>query len=66
MPTSKRDLIKRKHVAIVNALDRSMGWTLELRDQFAEPHPDYAEGYQAILVMLAQAREFTEKMKSFI
>lgn len=66
MATSKRDLIKRKHTAIYNALERAMGWTLDLQIQFQEPHPDYAKGYGQILIMIGQAQAFIEKMKGFI
>lgn len=66
MPTSRRDGLKRKHTAIENALDRCLGWTVELHDLFKEPHPDYAKGYEQIGVMLMQAKEFVAKMKTFI
>lgn len=66
MPTSKRDYIKRKHNAIDNALARSQGWLQELHDQFLAHHPDYAEGYECIAVMVEQARQAVLKMKSFI
>lgn len=66
MPTSKRDLVKRKHTAISNALTRCIGWTQDLLGQFADPHPDYAEGYANILIMLEQTRIFIERMKDHI
>lgn len=66
MPTSKRDSIKRKHQAISNALVRCEDWTLELYNMFLIPHPAYAEGYNNILVMLEQTREFVEVMRGHV
>jgi hypothetical protein len=65
-PTSKRDAIKRKHKAIDNALIRCQEWTLELYNMFLIPHPDYAEGYNNILVMLEQTRAFVKSMKKHV
>lgn len=66
MPSSRRDMLKKKHDAILNALDRCIGWSLELYSLFKPDHPDYAEGYSNILVMLHQLKEFVGKMKGFI
>lgn len=66
MPSSRRDKLKRKHTAIAKAILRCQGWTLELHELFKEPHPDYAEGYNTILIMLEQTLAFINKMKSFI
>ena len=66
MPSSKRDLIKRKHVAISNALTRALGWTIELSCQFEKPHPEYSLGYDSIGVMIDQARASIDKMKEYI
>jgi len=66
MPTSKRDLIKRKHTAIENALDRSMVWTQELHDMFLEYHPEYSKGYLNIFIALDQVKTFITEMKGFI
>ena len=66
MPSSKRDLIKRKHTAIHNAIERAMGWSLELMLEFQEPHPDYARGYEQILITLKNAQDFIDRMKGFI
>lgn len=66
MPTSKRDLIKRKHTAIQKALVRSQGWLQELSVMFEEHHPEYSTGYMNIWVILDQAHDFVTKMKGFI
>lgn len=66
MSTSKRDAIKRKHKAAHNSVSQAMEYVLELKEMFQEPHPKYAEGYQNILVLLDQAREFISVMKGYI
>lgn len=66
MPTSKRDIMKRKHTAITNALEKAIVWALELKGIYQQHHPDYAVGYDTIAQMIEQARGATEKMKSFI
>ncbi len=66
MATSKRDLIKRKHTAIHNSLTRALGWSIELSNQFKEHHPDYAQGYNSIALMIDQTRDFIDKMKAHI
>lgn len=66
MPKTKRDQIKNRHDQILNHLETAMGYADELHDAYLAAHPDYAEGYASICLMLAQAHEFVEKMKSFI
>lgn len=66
MPRSKRDNIKLKHDQIMGRLEKDIEDLSELHDMFSGPHPDYAKGYKNIIMMLAQAHEFVEKMKSFI
>lgn len=66
MPKTTRDLIKRRHDQIQTHLDRSIAYLSELYAQFLEHHPDYSEGYENIIMMLMQAKEFVEKMKSFV
>lgn len=66
MPSSKRDLLKRKHGAIENALLRAMGWTEELFLQFEPVHPEYAKGYANIHIMIEMARDSIVKMKGHI
>ena len=66
MPRSKRDHIKLKHDQTMKALEKAIAYVAELHDMFSGPHPDYAKGYENILVILATAHEFVEKMKGFI
>lgn len=66
MGTSKRDLIKRKHTAIANSLTRALEWTAGLAEQFEKHHPDYAEGYRSIYVIINMAYENIIKMRDRI
>jgi hypothetical protein len=66
MPKTTRDKIKNRHDQILTHLETAMGYADELHDMYEEAHPDYAEGYANICLMLAQVHEFTETMKSFI
>ena len=66
MPRSKRDHIKLKHDQTMKALEKAIAYVAELHDMFSGPHPNYAKGYENILVILATAHEFVEKMKGFI
>lgn len=66
MPKTKRDQIKMRHDQILLHLETAMGYADELHDLYLEAHPDYADGYANICLMLAQVHEFVEKMKSFV
>ena len=66
MPRSKRDHIKLKHNQTLKALEKAIAYLAELHDMFSGPHPEYAKGYENIIVIVAQAHEFVEKMKGFI
>ena len=66
MPRSKRDHIKLKHEQTLKALEKAIAYVAELHDMFSGPHPDYAKGYENIIIILAQAHGFVEKMKGFI
>ena len=66
MPRSTRDTIKLRHDQTLKALEKAITYVAELHDMFSGPHPDYAVGYENILVILATAHEFVEKMKGFI
>lgn len=66
MPSSKRDRIKRKHTAAINALVDAQKFLGQLYDMFLPVHPKYAEGYQAIATMIQHEIELVEQMKSFI
>ena len=66
MPRSTRDTIKLRHDQTLKALEKAIAYVAELHDMFAIPHPEYTKGYENIIIILAQAHEFVEKMKSFI
>jgi len=66
MPRTKRQEVLRRHDQVLDHIEKAVGYTAELHDQFAPVHPEYAEGYKNILYMLAQGHEFMEKMKSFV
>lgn len=66
MPRSKRDDIKLKHNQVLNHIETAIEYLSLLHDMFSAPHPDYAQGYENIIMVLAQAHEFVEKMKGFI
>jgi len=66
MPRTKRQDILLRHDQILGAIEKAVTYLSELHDMFSGPHPEYAKGYEAILMMLAQAHEFVEKMRGFI
>ena len=66
MPRSKRGEIKLKHDQTLRALEKAIARMSELHDMFSGPHPTYAKGYENIIIILAQAHGFVEKMKGFI
>ena len=66
MPRTKRQEILLKHDQILKAIEKAIEYLSLLHDMFSGPHPDYAEGYKNIIMMLAQAHEFVEKMKGFV
>ena len=66
MPRSTRDTIKLRHDQTLKALEKAIAYVAELHDMFSGPHPEYAKGYENIIVILATAHEFVEKMKGFI
>lgn len=66
MPRNKRGNIKLRHDQTVTALEKALSYMTELYEMFLEPHPDYAEGYANICMMLCQTIEFVKKMKEFI
>lgn len=66
MPRNRRGDLKLKHDQIMNHIETAMAYTSELHNLFLEPHPDHAEGYANICVVLAQAHEFVSMMKRFI
>lgn len=66
MPRTKRQNVLLRHEQILGALEKAIEYLAELHDMFSEPHPEYAKGYKNILMMLAQAHEFVEKMKEFV
>lgn len=55
-----------RHDQIMSALEKAMTHLAELHDMFSGPHPEYAKGYENIIMMLAQAHDFVEKMRGFI
>ncbi|TEU17335.1 MAG: hypothetical protein E3J21_08615 [Anaerolineales bacterium] len=66
MPRNKRGDIKLKHDQTITHLETALRYQTELYNLFLEPHPDYAEGYGNICMMLVQVLEFVKKMKGFI
>ena len=66
MPRSKRDEIKLKHNQAMKAIEKAIAHLAKLHDMFNTVHPEYAKGYENIIIILAQAHEFVEKMRSFI
>lgn len=66
MPTSKRGQLKRKHDQAVNGLIRAAAYLADLHKIYNEHHPDRAEGYEAILMIVLQAIEFIEKMRQHV
>ena len=66
MPRTKRQNVLLRHDQTLAAIEKAITYLAELQDMFAPVHPEYATGYENILMMLAQAHEFVEKMKGFI
>lgn len=66
MPRNKRQNIKLRHDQAMNSIEKAMKYVAELHDMFSGPHPEHAKGYENIIVILAQAHEFTQKMRGFI
>jgi len=66
MPRTKRQEILLRHDQILNALEKTLGYLADLHDQFAPVHPEYAKGYENIIMILAQAHEFVEKIRDFV
>lgn len=66
MPRNKRGNIKLKHDQTVTHLETALRYQTELHTMFQEPHPEYAEGYANICMMICQTLEFVKKMKEFI
>lgn len=66
MPRTRRQEILLRHDQILGALEKAMEYVAELHDAFSVHHPEYSDGYANILVILATAHEFTEKMKGFV
>lgn len=66
MPRTKRQNIILRHDQIMDAITKAITYLAELHDMFSGPHPEYSDGYENIIVMLAQAHAFVEKMKSFV
>jgi len=50
----------------MKAIEKATGYIDDLHNTFIEVHPEYSKGYANILIMLATAHEFVEKMKSFV
>ena len=66
MPRTKRQNVLLRHDQTLSAIEKAIGYLAELHDMFSGPHPDYAKGYENIIMILGQAHEFMEKMKGFI
>ena len=66
MPRTKRQNVLLRHAQTLAAIEKAIDYLAELHDMFAPVHPEYAKGYENIIVILAQAHEFVEKMKGFI
>jgi predicted AAA+ superfamily ATPase len=66
MPRTKRQEILRRHDQVLGMLEKCVEYLAVLHDMFADPHPEYAKGYENILYMAAQMHEFVEKMKSYV
>lgn len=66
MPRTKRQNIILRHDQIMDAITKAITYLAELHDMFSDVHPEYSDGYENIIMMLAQAHAFVEKMKSFI
>lgn len=66
MPRTKRQNILLRHDQTLAALEKSLDYLAELHDTFKPVHPEYAKGYECILVMLAQAHDFVATMKGHV
>lgn len=66
MPRSKRQNTLLRHDQVINHLKKALIYTNELEEMFRPHHPEYSEGYANICLMIAQALEFMEKMRSFV
>ena len=66
MPRSKRQDVLLRHDQVINHLKKAFSYTNELEEVFREHHPEYSEGYANICMMIVQALEFMEKMRSFV
>jgi hypothetical protein len=55
-----------RHDQTLAALEKAVVYLAELHDMFKPVHPQYAEGYRNILIMLAQAHEFVATMKGHV
>lgn len=66
MPRTKRQNILLRHDQTLAALEKAITYLDELHKQFKPVHPQYAVGYESILIMLSQAHEFVEEMKGHV
>jgi len=66
MPRTKRQNILLRHDQILGALEKALEYLAELHDMFAPVHPEYAKGYENLIMMLAQTHEFVEEMKEHV
>lgn len=66
MPRTKRQNVLLRHDQTLGAIEKAVSYVAELHDMFAPVHPEYARGYENILVILAQAHAFMEKMREFV
>ena len=66
MPRTKRQNVLLRHNQTLKAIEKSIDYLAELHDMFASVHPEYAKGYENIIMILGQAHEFVEKMRGFI
>lgn len=66
MPRSNRQNILLKHDQALGAIEKAITYVAELHDMFTVHHPEYARGYENILITLTMAHDFMEKMKGFV
>lgn len=66
MPRTNRQNILLKHDQTLKALEKALSYQTELHTKFLEHHPDYAEGYANICLMLCQVIEFVKKMREYV
>jgi hypothetical protein len=55
-----------RHDQILGALEKALDYLAELHDMFSGPHPEYSAGYENIIIIVAQAHGFVEKMKDHV